>query len=100
MTTADVVCTTIGDGSFLKHYAAALAGAEARMIVIPDRKTPKALYAAVDEARAAGITVECPDPEAQPLFTFADLDDWDIYCQAQLEHGSMVADTLEDYGSL
>ena len=29
MTTVDVVCTTIGDGSFLKFYAAALAGAEA-----------------------------------------------------------------------
>jgi hypothetical protein len=70
MTTADIVCTTIGDGSFLKHYAAALAGAEdrARMIVIPDRKTPAALYAAVAEARSAGLNVLCPDLNEQEQF--------------------------------
>lgn len=70
MTTADIVCTTIGDGSFLKHYAAALAGAEdrARIIVIPDRRTPAALYAAVAETRAAGIRVECPDLNEQEQF--------------------------------
>ena len=70
MTTADIVCTTIGAGSFLKHYAAALAGAEdrARIIVIPDRKTPAALYAAVAETRAAGIRVECPDLNEQEQF--------------------------------
>ena len=65
-----VVVTSVHDGGFLKHYAAALAGAEdrARIIVIPDRKTPAALYEAVAETRAAGIRVECPDLNEQEQF--------------------------------
>jgi hypothetical protein len=67
-----IVCTTIGDGSFLKHYAAAITEADAQdrvtMIVIPDRKTPAGLYAAVIEAREAGITVLCPDLNEQEQF--------------------------------
>jgi hypothetical protein len=67
-----IVCTTIGDGSFLKHYTAAITGADARgrvtMIVIPDRKTPAGLYAAVEEASSAGIRVDCPDLSEQAAF--------------------------------
>ena len=68
----DIVCTTIGDGSFLKHYAKAIAGADARdrarIIVIPDRKTPAGLYAAVAETREQGFRVECPDLNEQARF--------------------------------
>ena len=70
--TVAIVCTTIGDGSFLKHYAQAITEADARdrvtMIVIPDRKTPAALYEAAAEARAAGISVDCPDLGEQERF--------------------------------
>lgn len=68
--TFDIVCTTIGDGSFLKHYAKALDGAQdrARVIVIPDRKTPAALWEAVKDARAQGFRVECPDLNEQAAF--------------------------------
>jgi Reversibly glycosylated polypeptide len=63
-----VVCTTIGDGSFLKDYAKALEGADARMFVIPDRKTPAPLYAAVEDYRASGLRVDCPDLNEQTAF--------------------------------
>lgn len=65
-----IVCTTVGPGAFLKHYAEAVAEASDRvtMIVIPDRKTPAALYAAVDEYRAAGLKIECPDLNEQEQF--------------------------------
>jgi Reversibly glycosylated polypeptide len=66
-----VVCTTIGDGSFLKHYAQALEGADARMFVIPDRKTPAALYDAVRAAEREGMRITCPDPITQAQFTLS-----------------------------
>ena len=70
--TIDVVCTTIGDGSFLKHYAREITDSWAqhrvRMIVIPDRKTPPALYEAAAGARAEGISILCPDPGEQEQF--------------------------------
>ena len=70
--TFDIVCTTIGDGSFLKHYAKAITEADARdrvrIIVIPDRKTPAGLYAAVEETREQGFRVECPDLNEQAQF--------------------------------
>lgn len=65
---AAVVCTSIGDGSFLKPYAAELAGRDATMFVIPDRKTPQALYDACAEARRAGLDLRCPPPEVQEQY--------------------------------
>ena len=38
------------------------------MIVIPDRKTPAALYEAAAGARAEGISILCPDPGEQEQF--------------------------------
>ena len=71
MTTVDIVCTTIGDGSFLKAYADEIlaAGAEdrVRMIVIPDRKTPPALYAAATEA-SRSVDVLCLELDGQEAF--------------------------------
>jgi hypothetical protein len=68
----DIVCTTIGDGSFLAAYARMIEEAQAadrvRMVVIPDRKTPAALYRAVERTRGAGISVTCPDIDEQRAF--------------------------------
>ncbi|MBD0741150.1 hypothetical protein [Streptomyces sp. CBMA152] len=61
----DIVITTIGSGSFLEHYADTLAESGARLVVIPDRKTPKSFYEACDKARARGATVVSPDIEEQ-----------------------------------
>jgi hypothetical protein len=67
------VCTTIGDGSFLKPYAQEIvaAGAEdrARIIVITDHKTDhKAMSLAVMEAWNAGVNVLCPALSEQVSF--------------------------------
>lgn len=51
--TIDIVITTINSGSFLEHYADTLAESGARLVVIPDRKTPRAFYEACEKARGA-----------------------------------------------
>lgn len=63
--TIDIVMTTIGSGSFLDHYTDALAEDGARLVVIPDRKTPSAFYGACERARARGATIVAPDVEEQ-----------------------------------
>lgn len=70
VTSFAVVCTTINDGAFLKPYAEEIlaSGATVRMVVIPDRKTPKELYAAADDVTAMGVEVECPDVSVQEAF--------------------------------
>ena len=72
MTTIDIVCTTINDGMFLASYTREIVAAGAqnrvRMIVIPDRKTPRELYQSVQRARKHGIVVLCPDPITQADF--------------------------------
>ncbi|MFE2024831.1 hypothetical protein ACFW9V_06705, partial [Streptomyces hygroscopicus] len=52
--TIDIVMTTIGSGSFLDHFADALAEEGARLVVIPDRKTPSTFYEACERARGRG----------------------------------------------
>lgn len=67
-----IVCTTIGDGAFLKHYARAVAeyDGDVTMIVIPDRKTPKTLWDAAREYAEAGNPnrIYCPDLDMQTAF--------------------------------
>ncbi|WP_326675780.1 hypothetical protein [Streptomyces sp. NBC_01237] len=63
--TLDIVITTIGSGSFLEHYDDTLAEDGARLVVIPDRKTPRAFYDACDKARARGADIVSPDVEEQ-----------------------------------
>lgn len=63
----DVVVTSIGCGGFISAYAdlIASAGELARLIVIPDRKTPRQLYDAAAAARKRGISVVVPTPAEQ-----------------------------------
>jgi hypothetical protein len=65
----DVVVTTVGDGAFLAAYADLILDGDdrdrARLIVIPDRKTPPQLYEAVAAARGRGVRVEAPTPTEQ-----------------------------------
>jgi hypothetical protein len=63
----DVVVTSIGRGAFISSYADLIAGAGqlARLIVIPDRKTPRQLYEAAAAARERGISVLVPTPAEQ-----------------------------------
>jgi hypothetical protein len=60
----DVVVTTIGGGEFIRPYADLLlrtgAADLARLVVIPDRRTPRGLYAAADAARRRGVRVLTP----------------------------------------
>jgi len=65
---AAVVCTSIGDGSFVKPYAEALRDSGATMIVIPDKKSPAPLYEACGQARHDGLQIWCPPPEVQDQF--------------------------------
>jgi hypothetical protein len=66
---ADIVITSIGDGSFLDVYGETIIAAEraddVRLIVIPDRKTPASLFDAVERQRARGLKVVCPDLDEQ-----------------------------------
>jgi hypothetical protein len=65
----DIVVTSIGQGEFVSAYAELIAGAGAgelaRMIVVPDRKTPRALYQAVCAARARDVDVLLPTLDQQ-----------------------------------
>jgi hypothetical protein len=66
----DIVMTTIGDGEeFLSTYRKLLAGGQdaerTRLVIIPDRKTPAALFTACEQARRAGLRVVCPTVEEQ-----------------------------------
>jgi len=67
-----VVVTTIGDGRFLEHYhSAALAEGvldRVTFFVIPDRKTPAALFDRVAEYSARGMRIVCPSLAAQQEF--------------------------------
>ncbi|WP_171165594.1 hypothetical protein [Streptomyces sp. I05A-00742] len=63
--TIDIVITTIGNGSFLEHYTDTLAEGGARLVVIPDRKTPRSFHDACERARARGATIVSPDVEEQ-----------------------------------
>ncbi|MFF3643608.1 hypothetical protein [Streptomyces sp. NPDC002564] len=66
--TIDIVMTTIGSGSFLKHFTDTLAEDGARLVVIPDRKTPAAFYEACERARARGARIVSPDVPEQDRF--------------------------------
>ncbi|WP_018505382.1 hypothetical protein [Parafrankia discariae] len=63
--TVDIVITTIGSGEFLEQFTGTLTEDGARLVVIPDRKTPAALYQACDRARARGASIVAPDVEEQ-----------------------------------
>jgi hypothetical protein len=60
----DIVVTSVGRGEFVAPYTELVvkAGAaeRARLVVIPDRRSPAALYAAVERAREAGVWVTMP----------------------------------------
>jgi hypothetical protein len=68
----DVICTTIGNGSFIRRYTEVIQNAglvdQVRLVVIPDRKTPAGLYQAAEGARGHGISVICPDIDSQRHF--------------------------------
>jgi Reversibly glycosylated polypeptide len=75
--TIDIVCTTIGDGSFLRHYSQEILSAGAqdrvRIIIISDHKTDhRSLNLAVAAAWTDGINVLCPSLTDQVAF-MADL---------------------------
>ncbi len=65
----DVVVTTIGEGGFIAPYADEVLRSEAadlvRLVVVPDRKTPRGLYAAAEAARGRGVEVVVPEPAEQ-----------------------------------
>lgn len=65
----DIVATTIGSGEFLAAYADLILGAgdedRVRLVVIPDRKTPRGFYEAVEATRRRGVRVEAPAPAEQ-----------------------------------
>ena len=67
-----VVVTTIGDGGFLNDYFSAareedcLDGVE--FIVIPDRKTPAALFERCREFTSRGMRVRCPSIDEQDRY--------------------------------
>ena len=67
-----VVCTTIGDGSFLDSYAGALCreemADEVAICIIPDRKSPATLFKKCAELKAGGLHILCPSLEEQDLF--------------------------------
>jgi hypothetical protein len=67
-----IVSTTIGDGTFLDHYAKTIAKEDARdrtsLIVIPDRKTPEALSEKADTLTDHGFDVRCPSIDEQEAF--------------------------------
>lgn len=67
-----VVVTTIGDGAFLEEYCRVASIYEwtdnLTFIVIPDRKTPKELYARCQRLSAQGFKVQCPDLTEQETF--------------------------------
>jgi hypothetical protein len=79
----DVVVTSVGGGEFISAYAdlIANAGELARLVVIPDRGTPRRLYEAVGAARRRGISVVAPTPTEQERLLArlgaADLIPWD-----------------------
>ncbi len=66
---AAIVVTTIGDGRFLDSYVGkfSLSGTldRVRIIVIPDLKTPTALFHKCAELRQSGVNILCPDLEDQ-----------------------------------
>ena len=61
----DVVITTISGGAFLEPFVQALRDRPVRLIIIPDLKTPPAIYQACEQATAAGVDVVCPTPDEQ-----------------------------------
>jgi hypothetical protein len=65
----DIVATSVGRGGFVSSYAELIAdtGARdlARLVVIPDRKTPRELYQAAIAARRRGLQVIVPTLEEQ-----------------------------------
>jgi Reversibly glycosylated polypeptide len=68
----DVVCTTIGDGTFLKEWGRLIRQAgrhdDVRLVIIPDRRTPASLYGHVAALRDMDLTVVCPVPTEQLMF--------------------------------
>src|ERR1700689_1398423 len=69
---AAVVLTTIGDPALLDGYFENFRAngrlAQARVIVIPDRKTPKAAYERCELLAKKGLSVTCPTLEKQECF--------------------------------
>lgn len=67
-----IVATTIGQGQFIETYADMLRreglSGQVQMIVIPDRKTPAALFSRCEDARSSGIPVLCPTVAEQDQF--------------------------------
>lgn len=67
-----LVCTTINDGKFLDAYADKVfqEGVEGEVIfiVIPDKKTPAAIYEKCKEIKTRGINAFCPAIEEQEAF--------------------------------
>src|SRR3954453_10573109 len=70
--TCSLVVTTIGRGEFLADYFDAVRRERALervdVIVIPDRKTPAALYERCAEFARKGLRVECPTIEEQDAY--------------------------------
>jgi hypothetical protein len=64
-----IVLTTINAGGILDGYCQQADKENVRdqvqFIVIPDRKTPAALYQKCDEGRAAGFAIQCPNLDEQ-----------------------------------
>lgn len=67
-----IVATTIGEGSFLDYYAKTISAEDAidetSLVVIPDRKTPDALFEKAQMLDDRGYDVRCPSIEEQEAF--------------------------------
>lgn len=67
-----LVATSVGDGTFVERYAAAIRQQGAQnlisIIVIPDMKTPPALFHRCADARQEGLNILCPTVEEQDKF--------------------------------
>ncbi len=67
-----IVLTTINAGGILDGYCkqATEEGVKdgLQIIVIPDRKTPKELFAKCDQVRAQGFNIQCPTVEEQDTY--------------------------------
>lgn len=67
-----IVATTIGDGSFVDIYLERMKTEgvleEGQIIIIPDLKTPAAVYSKCDGAKKLGAKIKCPTVEEQDTF--------------------------------
>lgn len=68
MAKIDVVCTTISNGEFIGAWSKIMEDQDVRLIIIPDKKTPPAIFSRADQARNYGLDILCPTVDEQDDF--------------------------------